>query len=113
MTKRILTLLPALLVFATLVFAQAKPGLNGDTFTGTLNAADDSAGTITLTADVNGQSQTFTGTLNKFKIQTPDGQKKEIKPSDFPKNAKLAVKFKKKTENGKEVNEIKDVQMLQ
>ncbi len=111
--NRIFTVFFLLLLTAIIVFADAKPGLNGDTFTGILTAADDAASTITLSADVNGQPQTFTGTLNKFKIQTPDGQKKEIKPSDFPKNAKLAVKFKKKTENGKEINEIKDVQMLQ
>jgi len=101
----------ALLVVSAL--AQGKPGYNGDSFTGTLTGADDAAGTISLTADVNGGKQTFTGVLNKFKIQTPDGQKKEIKPSDFPKDAKLTVKFKKKTDNGKTVNEIKDVQMMQ
>ena len=111
--KKSLGLLALVVFLATFAFAQAKPGYNGDSFTGTLTAADDAASTITLTADVNGQTQTFTGVLNKFKIQTPDGQKKEIKPSDFPKDAKLTVKFKKKTDNGKTVNEIKDVQMMQ
>jgi len=110
---RTVGVLVVLMFLTAFALAQAKPGLNGDTFTGTLTAADDAASTITLSAEVNGQSQTFTGTLNRFKIQTPDGQKKEIKPSDLPKDAKLTVKFKKKMENGKEVNEIKDVQMLQ
>ena len=112
--KRTVGVLIVAMFLTAFALAQAKPGLNGDTFTGTLTAADDAASTITLTADVDGQPQTFTGTLNKFKIQTPDGQKKEIKPSDFPKDAKLTVKFKKKADkDGKEVNEIKDVQMLQ
>jgi len=112
--KRNLGLIVVLVLMATLAFAQAKPGYNGDTFTGTLTGADDAARTITLSAEVDGQAQTFTGMLNKLVLQTPDGQKKEIKPSDFPKNAKLTVKFKKKMgKDGKEVNEIKDVQMLQ
>lgn len=111
---KVATLLIVTLFLAVFSFAQAsKPGLNGDSFTGTFEKGDDKTSDITLSADVNGQIQTFTGKLSKIKITLPDGSKKELKPSDFPPKANLTVKFKKKeAEQGKpEYNQITNVEM--
>src|SRR5919201_1899961 len=100
-----------LLLTATLLTAQdatmPKPGYNGDDkFFGTITSADDATGELKLTADVEGKQETFTGVMKKLKINLPDGTKKELKPSDFPKDAKLVVTFKKKDENGRQYNEV-------
>lgn len=109
-------LIAAMTLCSMLAVAQdaPKPGYNGDDkFFGTLTSANDDTGEITLTADVDGKQETFVGVMNKFKINLPDGSKKELKPSDFPKDAKLVVTFEKKDEDGKQYNQVKNVEMVQ
>ena len=115
--KRVFALVFLIVIVGALTLAQTKPGYSGDSFTGKLTKADDHTKEITLTADVGGQAQTFTGVIEKVKVPMPDGTKKELKPSDFPENANLTVRFKKKQrdEGGKTVdyNQITNVEMNQ
>jgi hypothetical protein len=115
--KRNIGVLLTMVLIVTMLMAQTKPGLSGDSFTGKLTKADDKTKEITLTADVGGQPQTFTGVLEKVKVPMPDGTKKELKPSDFPDGANITVKFKKKQrdEGGKtlDYNQITNVEMSQ
>jgi len=73
-------------------------GYNGDMWTGTLTAANDSTREITLTYTKKDKTQTFTGMLEeKFTVTLADGKTHQLKPSDIAPGTILRVYYKPKT----------------
>jgi hypothetical protein len=73
-------------------------GYNMDTWTGAVSTTNDATGEITLEYAGKKGSETFTGVLRPdYKITLKDGTQHTLKPSDFPKGARLLVYYSPKT----------------
>jgi hypothetical protein len=70
-------------------------GYQGDTWTGTVTAANDNTREITLSYTKGDKTETFTGVLQAgFSLKTKDGSMREAKPSDIPIGMRLVVYYK-------------------
>jgi 3D (Asp-Asp-Asp) domain-containing protein len=70
-------------------------GYQGDTWTGTVTAVNDSTREITLSYTKGDKTETFTGILQAgFSLKTKDGSMHEVKPSEIPLGTRLVVYYK-------------------
>ena len=85
----------AVVAYAIIEAAQVNPGFHNHSFTGTVVAADDASGEITLQAKIKGQVKTFTGTLDWSLPPTKEHPTpRKMKPSEIPLNEEVTVHFK-------------------